>query len=453
MHRVPWASPELQTELTITTGSVNVFVQGYELDLAVNDFRITRRRIFSIGEMLCVLALRPKLALAAEASFSESLPAWSPGFLDIHHIDTGRGSCSFVRAPDGTSILIDCGASNTSLAETSPLRPNDSRSPAGWVAHYIVKHAPEVTNSGLDFIVATHIHPDHIGDIPQHGTIGSDGYVPTGLSEIDQLIPAKCVIDRSYPDFGDQLPPDAPFTKNYIAWLDARLRAGRTVEAAKVGSSKQICSRSKHFSPNFSIRTVAGNGKVWTGKSTRARDVRGRKFPSSQRLNENSLSIALVIQLGSFKYFSGGDLSCDTFDGRQPWADVETPTARAVGRVEVALANHHGYFDAIGAEADRLLNPQAYVIPSWHITHPGQLQVQRMLRAWPNEKIRDVFALGLLPQNRQMNARFDKLLKSTLGHVVVRVHPDGSRYEIFVLDSTSKETSVLGRFGPYKTRN
>lgn len=392
------------------------------------------------------------MASAQSVPNAAALHPWTPGQLDIHHINTGRGNATFIVAPDGTSLLVDCGASNTSLDETSPPRPDASKSPAGWVAEYIRRFAPHVYHDGLDYIVATHIHPDHIGDIPPGASPGTAGYIPTGLSEIDRLIPAKRVIDRAYPNFGDELPPNAPFTSNYLAWLDSRRAMGKSVEAVKVGSITQISARKTENASAFSIRAVAGNGRVWCGKAQTSRDLRGRHTAPTERLNENSLSIALVIRLGEFGYFAGGDLSSDTFDGRQPWADVETPAARAAGRVEVAAANHHGYFDAVGVQSDRALDPQAYVIPSWHVTHPGQLQLQRMLRAWPNEKVRDVFSLELLPQNRQINARFEKLLKSIQGHVVVRVQPDGSTYEILVLDSTKADMPISGRFGPYRTR-
>lgn len=376
---------------------------------------------------------------------------WVPGYLDLHHINTGRGNATFVLAPDGTSLLIDCGSSNSSLDETVPPRPNDSKTPAGWVAEYIARHAPHVAQRGLDYILATHIHPDHVGDVPVGSEANASGFVPTGLSEVDSLIPAHTVIDRSYPDFAEHPFIPAPFGTNYIAWLDARRKAGRKVEAINVGSDRQLALRHSASFPEFSIRPVAGNGRVWTGCGASSRSVLD-EAPEGATLNENSLSIALVIRLGAFGYFAGGDLHSDTYDGRQPWQDVETPAAQAAGRVEVAMANHHGYFDAIGLGSDKALDPQAYIVPSWHISHPGQLQMQRMLRAWPGEERRDVFALDLLPDNRRLNRRFVDQLRSTQGHVVVRVQPDGRAYEIFVLDSSRDDWPLIAKFGPYESR-
>ena len=412
----------------------------------------TRRQVVSTGG-----------ALIAGAFFSgpnawgaspKTIDPWKPGTLDIHHIDTGRGNATFIVAPDGTTILLDCGASNTSLEETAPHRPDASRSPAAWVARYMIRHAPHVAKHGLDYAVASHIHPDHIGDIPPGAAPEPRGYCPTGLSEVDDLTPIQTVIDRAFPDFDGIPPPDAPFTSNYLAWLHAREADGQRVEAAKVGSSVQIAVREPREYPDFEVHIVAGDGRVSTGPTTAAADLSASypEKPSGDRLSENGASIALRIRQGAFSYFNGSDLSFDTEDGRRPWADVETPAARACGPVDVAVANHHGYFDAVGPEADRLLDPQAYVIPAWHISHPGQTQMQRMLRAWPGQPLRDVFALELLPQNRLLNARFTKALKSTQGHVVIRVPPGGKSFDIFVLDSSDPEYAVTGKFGPYTSR-
>lgn len=413
---------------------------------------ITRRRFVSTGSALVGGAFLA--GAAARAAPVAILDSWTPGFLDIHHIDTGRGNATFIVAPDGTTILLDCGASNTNLEETSPRRPDASRSPAAWVARYMKRHAPHVLKRGLDFAVASHIHPDHIGDVPPGAAAGPRGYCPTGLSEVDELIPIRTVIDRAFPDFDRIQPPDAPFTSNYLAWLRARAEDGRRVEAAQVGSSSQIAVRDPRKFPDFEIHIVAADGRV-SATETRASvdtDLPDAKMPPKGGLNENSASIALRISHGAFSYFNGSDLSFDTDDGRRPWADIETPAARACGPVDVAVANHHGYFDAVGPEADRLLNPQAYIIPAWHISHPGQTQMQRMLRAWPGQPLRDVFALELLPQNRMLNARFVKSLKSTQGHVVIRVPPGGESFNIFVLDSADPECAVSGTFGPYVSR-
>jgi hypothetical protein len=268
-------------------------------------------------------------------------------------------------------------------------------------------------------------------------------------------MPAAKVIDRAFPDFGLLNPPDAPSTANYLNWLRSRRARGLAVEAAIPGSSTQIKWRGRKGLPQSEVRVVASNGRIWTGEAQTARQV----FPDlsqlspAERPNENVLSVALKLTHGSFDYFTGGDLAFDTHDGRRPWADVETPVAQVTGRVEVATANHHGYFDAVGPAFVKSLDAQVYIIQGWHLSHPGPAQLERMLGQWPGEKGRDVFALETLQQNRAFNSRFVRSLKSLQGHVVVRVAPDGNSYRVFVLNSGNENDEVIGEFGPYICRS
>jgi hypothetical protein len=393
------------------------------------------------------------LALSGHASFAQLtrtnnftsvLPAWARGDLEIHQIDTGRGNAMFLLAPDGTTMLIDCGTTRNSSDLVAPPRPNGSLQPGEWVARYAMRRAKAAGRSSLDYMIATHVHPDHVGDLPAGVEPPIDGsFVPTGLSQVDQIMPAETVIDRSFPDYG-LLPPQGAFAENYLAWLRSRARAGKRVEKLKVGSQDQIVLRSQFKGPPFSVRGLAANGQVWTGNGEHSRSI----FPNLStvdqldRPSENPCSIALRISYGNFSYFTGGDLNADTHDGRQTWLDVESPATKICGRVEVALADHHAYFDACGPKFVDNLDARAYIIPSWHLTHPGQAQLERLVGAWPHERHHDVFLTEMLPANRDFNSRWLKDARSLQGHVVVRVASDGRSYRIFVLDSTQEQCPV-----------
>jgi hypothetical protein len=156
---------------------------------------------------------------------------------------------------------------------------------------------------------------------------------------------------------------------------------------------------------------------------------------------ENHMSIAMVLGFGPFRYFEGGDLVADTHDGAFPWLDVETPIVNAAGRVDVASADHHGYFDACGPGFTRALDADVYVIQAWHATHPAIGSLQRLLNAWKGRPTRDVFITRLDPASRAVNGRFLPQVKSTEGHVVVRVNRDGS-YRVFVTDSRDEADRI-----------
>ncbi|NQE64045.1 ComEC/Rec2 family competence protein [Caulobacter sp. RHG1] len=398
-------------------------------------FQLPRRDL--IGGLLGGLMLAPGRALASLGP----LPPWTPGTLDIHHIDTGVGNATFILAPDGSTILIDCGATRGGPPASTELRPDGARSAGEAVARYALRHARAAGRDTLDYMVATHVHPDHIGSPLPGDPKAADGVVLTGLSEVDAMMPATTVIDRGYPDY-DPLPLiSAPFAANHRAWLEARLRAGRRVERVAVGSVRQLKARREGA---FAVRFVGGNGRVWTGdgEASRALYPPPSARTAGARLEENHLSIAMVLAFGPFRYFTGGDLMADTQDGAYPWLDVETPIVQAAGPVDVATADHHGYFDATGPQFVRALNADAYVVQAWHATHPAMATLQRLLDDWPGRARRDVYITRLAPESRAVNGRFLPGVKIVEGHVVVRVDADG-RYRVLVTDSRNETDEVL----------
>jgi hypothetical protein len=193
----------------------------------------------------------------------------------------------------------------------------------------------------------------------------------------------------------------------------------------QVGSADQFRLKSRGY-PGFSVRNIAANGEVWAGGTTR------QCFPPGTDPTENMCSAAIRIDYGKFAYYTGGDLTCADGDGASPWRDIETAVAQAVGPVSVAVANHHGYYDAVGPGFIRALRPKAIVIPTWHITHPGMAQLERMIDSGAA-----VYATNLTAIARLLNARFVPRMKSVEGHVVVRVQPPGDDFTITVLDASS----------------
>jgi len=57
---------------------------------------------------LAILLLFFAIAAGAQQA-GQSLPPWTPGTLDIHQINTGRGNSALLIFPDGTSLLLDAG--------------------------------------------------------------------------------------------------------------------------------------------------------------------------------------------------------------------------------------------------------------------------------------------------------------------------------------------------------
>jgi Predicted hydrolase (metallo-beta-lactamase superfamily) len=395
---------------------------------------------------------------SVRAADGSALPPWTPGTLDIHQIATGRGNAALIIGPDGTSVMIDAGASNGGPDVTTPPRPDGTRRPGEWAGRYARRHlrAAGRAEPRIDYFVSSHLHPDHVGDIGPDTPQAEDGdFVLTGITDVAAVLPIGAVIDRGYPDYSYPKPFPAGFAQNYRAYIAWRRKKGLACERIRVGAGDQIRLRhAPEAYPGFVVRAIAADGVVWSGSG----DATDTAVPPLEELepadypDENMCSIALKVSYGRFDYFTGGDLACSTRFGQQPWRDVETPAARATGPVEVAVANHHGYFDAVGEEAVRALRPRAWVVPVWHLTHLNIGVLERMLSPQLYPGPRDVFATDLMPATVLMNQRFRAGMSSFSGHVVVRVAPGGEEFRIYVTDNTDENDTVTAEFGPYRCR-
>ena len=88
--------------------------------------RINRRQFLSTGSAaLFFTATHRASALEGNTPFDP----WQPGFLDIHHISTGRGNSILTIAPDGTSLMVDAGAVKGPTEPLAAARPNATRRP------------------------------------------------------------------------------------------------------------------------------------------------------------------------------------------------------------------------------------------------------------------------------------------------------------------------------------
>lgn len=384
------------------------------------------------------------------------LAPWRWGCLDIHHIATGRGDSSLIVAPDGTTIMIDAGAMYAPGPFNLELKPGREWRPGEWIARYASRRLREVGRDGLDYLLVTHLHPDHVGDVDALlPKAAGGGYLLTGVSDVAACLPIGVVLDRGAPDYAGVAIRTAPFAQNYLGFLRARLAAGGRVERLVAGSGRQIrlLKDARDF-PTFDVRNLAVNGEVWTGRGEETR----ARFPATESLHpedlpdENAYSAALRLRYGGFSYFVAGDLTSNTLDGDFPWRDVESSAARVAGPVDVAVAAHHGLFDASGADVVRALRPRVWMIDAWHVSHPSITTLERLFSQRLYAGARDVLASGLSAENSLVNNRLTRRLGSANGHMVVRVSPGGGRYRVVITDNSDESDRVTRVFGPYVSR-
>ena len=170
-------------------------------------------------------------------------------------------------------------------------------------------------------------------------------------------------------------------------------------------------------------------------------------------MNENRNSCTINISYGDFDYHNGGDIQGVKPNAPDKWLNIEKSVAEFIKEVDVAVANHHSFSDAMYAEFLEITNPQACIIPVWDFYHPQPRTLGNMLRAGISEKERDVFSAGLVKSNRTRLAEDGKKIHPS-GHIVLRVYKGGKEFQIFVLDDTTTETpTIIYKSDIYTSRN
>jgi beta-lactamase superfamily II metal-dependent hydrolase len=380
--------------------------------------------------LICALVL--SAALHAQRA-GDALPTWTPGTLDIHQINTGRGNAAVAILPDGTTMLIDAGNGGNLPPRGTPPKPDGSRTPGEWIARY----ARAMGVSAFDYGYVTHFHVDHMN----------------AIVDVMGRIPIRKMFDRAWPDYAYPAADHAEFQAAPFVQYRKALESGSTEGARLVpGRSDQIVlTREPAKYPEFAVRNIAANGEVWTGVGT----VTRQRFPSLDTLartewpTENMCSQAIRISSGKFDYYTGGDLPGNPRPGYPAWQDVETPVAQAVGPVEAAVVNHHGNRDSTNPFLVSALRPRVWIIPVWSVDHPGHDVLDRMYstRLYPGP--RDVFATNMLEPNKLVIGPLLDRLASSQGHIVIRVAPGGASYHVIVLDDAAETYRVTRFFGPF----
>lgn len=382
---------------------------------------------------------------------------WKKGEFQVHFIYTGVGEQMFMIFPDATTMLLDCGDHNAigrgKLAV--PVKPSPSRHAGEWVARYVERVNPQ--GKDVDYMMLSHYHSDHGGCEDFYAASVERGgladYRLSGFSQAAETLRFGKAFDRCWPDYADPIPllDDSNKMRTHMSrFYDYMTRErGLKVEKFRVGETNQVRmlrgGAAKY--PGFSIFNLCANGRIASpdGKVTDLYAER-IKATSPKRLNENGMSLGMIISYGPFRFYTAGDFS-DSWklaDGSK--FEVEDAIADVCGKVNVAKINHHGHY-SMPAKLVSALQARVYVSCVWDQLHNVAPVMERLTdrSLYPGERI---VCPGVFPKERREEDAGRPFLADIApasfdcGHIVLNVEKGGKDYSITYLTADDESMTV-----------
>ena len=412
-------------------------------------------RTGTLAGMACLCDWQTAFARGThDAHVGKPWQGWKPGQLQIHFIYTGVSESAFYILPDGTTMLLDCGDHNAigrgKLAV--PVLPSPDRHAGEWIARYIQRVNPN--GNQVDYMMLSHYHNDHGGCQKFYASKterNGEEYCLSGFSQAAETLTFGKAFDRCWPTYDDPIPLQEKSAdcvvqmKRFYNYMHTH--RGMEIEKFRVGETNQIALlKAPTKYRNFSIRNICGNGRIATPKGKIIDLYAEKKKENPTVLNENGMSLGMIITYGDFRFYTAGDFS-DTItlaDGSK--IVTEDALADVCGPVNVAKVNHHGHYSMpeklVGA-----LRAQVYVSCVWDQLHNVSPVMERLAdrNLYPGNRI---ICPGIMPAERRAEdagkAWLEDVEKASFegGHVVLCVEKGGKRFSVSYLTAADESMTV-----------
>ena len=391
-----------------------------------------------------------------DESVGQPWRGWKEGEFQVHFIYTGVGESMLLIFPDSTSLLLDCGDHNAigrgNLAV--PTLPGAYRHAGEWVARYVSRVNPHGTD--VDYMMLSHYHSDHGGCEAFHAGVEEwkgEPYYLSGFSQAAQTLTFHHAIDRCYPEPDDPLPLSEGYDDGVVGHMRRfydrmQQERGMTVEKFRVGDTRQLTLlHAPEKYPDFFVRNICGCGRIASSDGS-IHDLYAQRIAAQhpKSLNENGMSLGMIIGYGPFRYFTAGDFS-DNWkldDGSR--FEVEDALADVCGRVDVAKINHHGHY-SMPERLVRALQAQAYVACVWDQLHCVDPVMERLAdrSLYPDDRL---LCPGIMPVERRAEDRGKKWLEDVPeatyegAHIVLNVPKGGKHFSLTFLSANDEQMTV-----------
>ena len=396
---------------------------------------------------------------------------WREGEFDIHFIHTGTSENAFHIYPDGTTALFDCGeqdlthfgkvswnSSKKDEAACKP-KPDGSRRGSEWVARYIKRLLPDLET--IDYVLASHFHSDHVGHpnvgVGKKGLADDKDYQISGISNVGESYRFGTAFDRAYPDYEKAPVKGTKGVEGNLRrfWDYAERERGLKREEFVVGALDQIKLVNKPEAYDFHVRNIAREGIVWGGRDGETIDF-FKRYPRNleENQNENTRSIAALLQYGAFRFYTGGDLCGVLLDDDGKDVDYEGRVGKVVGPVDLCKTNHHSSSDAMRPSFIQGVQARVYVTCCWWRGHLIDKTSSAMCDQSSYPGARLLCPTDPHPLNAEMlqGKAWRKYLVEKGGHVVVKAYDGGARYKVYFLTADDESAKVKLVFGPFESK-
>ncbi len=268
-----------------------------------------------------------------------------PATLEITSINIGQGDATIVATPTKL-LLVDAGESYWNST-------TDAKTIDGVLtAKYGCRN--------LDYVVISHFHVDHIGYVGYGGLyyLANDLGYTIGETLLRKYTDNVGTTSQTYNNWVTYLGSTDGQTKlnpqTAIVGRELDLGNGVVAKITSVDTRTASCPDGWGSMPDLSC----GGEYVWPS------EVLGDHRGETPEPDENGYSVSLVVSIGDFDMFIGGDITGETADSGYgiKYHDVESYLARDVGEMDILLVNHHGSDHSNNPTFVSLLDPQAAVL-------------------------------------------------------------------------------------------
>ena len=381
---------------------------------------------------------------------------WKKGHLQVHFIYTGVCESAFYIFPDGTTMLLDCGDHNAiGRGELAvPVLPHSGRHAGEWIARYVTRVNPNGVD--VDYAMLSHYHNDHAGCKEFYAAREvRDGkeHVLSGFTQAAETLRFHKAIDRSWPDFADPLPMRDDFDAGAVGLIKQfydyeSLHHGMVVERFRLGATDQIVPvHDVRACKDFTVRNISANGRICAEDGT-ITDLYADRIREEHlsKVNENGMSLGIVIAYGPFRFYSAGDFSDSWKKADGTTFRIEDAMATVCGRADVAKVNHHGHY-SMTPQLLQALRSQVYISCVWDQLHNVDPVMTTLTdrTLYPGDRM---VCPGILPSQRRAEDEGkawmdDVSIASYEGsHIVLDVEPGGKRFTITHLSAADESMLI-----------